>query len=160
MKEALELKIPIICANPDVEVIENNHLRYCGGFIAAKYEKMGGIVHHYGKPHLAAFQEAFSRFEKYGVKQRNRILMIGDSLETDILGAQRAGIDSALVMTGNTELRLKKLQAKGLGPSLKAPVKVSDGELLDSLFQRYGVVPTWTIPSLSLDASHKAKLHS
>ena len=41
-------------------------------------------------------------FKKAGKIPKNRILMIGDTFETDILGAQNSGIDSALVLTGNT----------------------------------------------------------
>ena len=47
-----------------------------------------------GKPEAAIFEEAVSRFG--GTKP----LFLGDRLDTDILGANRAGIDSALVLTG------------------------------------------------------------
>jgi ribonucleotide monophosphatase NagD (HAD superfamily) len=41
-------------------------------------------------------------FKVSGAISKNRILMVGDTFETDILGAQNSGIDSALVLTGNT----------------------------------------------------------
>jgi HAD superfamily hydrolase (TIGR01450 family) len=47
-----------------------------------------------GKPYSPIFNEAIKRT---GSKN---VVMIGDQLETDILGANRAGIDSAVVSTG------------------------------------------------------------
>lgn len=47
-----------------------------------------------GKPETALFELALERF---GVQ---RALMVGDRLDTDIAGANRAGIPSALVLTG------------------------------------------------------------
>lgn len=51
-----------------------------------------------GKPSAIAFQVAL---EKAGCAPEDA-LMIGDRLETDILGARQSGIDSALVLTGIT----------------------------------------------------------
>ena len=51
-----------------------------------------------GKPERAMFDIAV---EKLGVT-REAIAMLGDRLETDIEGAQRAGLRSILVMTGIT----------------------------------------------------------
>src|SRR5690606_33553617 len=50
-----------------------------------------------GKPHAPIFDAALSRVS--GVDRR-RVVMIGDQVVTDILGAARAGIDSVLVETG------------------------------------------------------------
>jgi HAD superfamily hydrolase (TIGR01450 family) len=50
-----------------------------------------------GKPHLPMFQEATRRL---GNPDPRRVVMIGDQLGTDILGAHRFGIDSVLVLTG------------------------------------------------------------
>jgi glycerol 3-phosphatase-2 len=47
-----------------------------------------------GKPETPIFQEAVARF---GAQHP---LFLGDRLDTDILGANRAGIASALVLTG------------------------------------------------------------
>lgn len=47
-----------------------------------------------GKPEVAIFEEAFERF---GTRDA---VMLGDRLDTDILGANRAGIRSVLVLTG------------------------------------------------------------
>lgn len=47
-----------------------------------------------GKPHPPMFEEARRR------SGGSRLVMFGDTMETDILGAARAGIDSVLVQTG------------------------------------------------------------
>ena len=51
-----------------------------------------------GKPSPVAFHVAI---ERMGIDPE-RILMVGDRLETDIEGGQRAGLDTALVLTGVT----------------------------------------------------------
>lgn len=52
-----------------------------------------------GKPSEVAFRVAL---EAAGISEPRACLVIGDRLETDILGAARAGLDSALVLTGVT----------------------------------------------------------
>jgi len=49
-----------------------------------------------GKPNPIAYDITFESL----TSPRHRTLMIGDRLETDILGASHAGVDSALVLTG------------------------------------------------------------
>jgi len=50
-----------------------------------------------GKPYAPMFEAAIRRVPG---QDRRRIVMIGDQLETDIVGAVRFGIDSVLVLTG------------------------------------------------------------
>lgn len=50
-----------------------------------------------GKPHPPMFEAAFARFPG---ADRQRLVMVGDQLGTDILGANRAGVDSVLVASG------------------------------------------------------------
>lgn len=49
-----------------------------------------------GKPNAPAFEVAL---ERLGLPAQH-VLMIGDRLDTDIAGARRAGLDTALVLTG------------------------------------------------------------
>lgn len=65
-----------------------------GTFVSAVHLAVGRLPLVAGKPEVAIFHEALSRFG--GAKP----LFLGDRLDTDILGANRAGIDSALVLTG------------------------------------------------------------
>jgi ribonucleotide monophosphatase NagD (HAD superfamily) len=50
-----------------------------------------------GKPYALMFEAAIRRIPG---QDRRRIVMIGDQLGTDIMGAVRVGIDSVLVLTG------------------------------------------------------------
>lgn len=88
-----------LCANPDVINPFENKNRYCAGYFSAIYKSMGGKVVYSGKPHSEIFQAVLNTLA-LNVK-KEKILMIGDTLETDILGANNIGIDSALVLTGN-----------------------------------------------------------
>ncbi len=130
---ALKAKLPLICANPDKIVVHGEGMRYCSGVLAEKYEKMGGTVFYYGKPNPRVYELAFKRLAAVGIHDKKRMLMIGDTLETDILGANNVGIDSAVVKTGNME---KLLIA---------------GNSMEKILQNYGIMPTWVIDSLALE---------
>jgi ribonucleotide monophosphatase NagD (HAD superfamily) len=81
------------------------------GLIGQAYENMGGKVFAIGKPFLQIYRNALQKLEKArGLTPEEihqmRIAMVGDTLETDILGAQNASenigckIDGILVMSG------------------------------------------------------------
>lgn len=65
-----------------------------GTLVGAVHNAVGRLPVVAGKPEVAIFEEAVRRFG--GAKA----LFIGDRLDTDILGANRAGMDSVLVLTG------------------------------------------------------------
>ncbi len=96
--------LPMICANPDLEVIRDGKPEICAGAVAARYEAMGAEVRYHGKPHAGIYDACFDILE--GVS-RARIAAIGDSLRTDIAGANAVGIDGIFIMGG--------LQARDLG---------------------------------------------
>ena len=97
LREAQTNKIPMICANPDREVIRGGIRQICAGAIAERYERIGGDVRWHGKPNSTIYQECFRLLE---IENHKRILGIGDSFSTDILGANAAGIDALLVADG------------------------------------------------------------
>lgn len=75
-----------------------------------------------GKPSTVAFRIAL---QAAGLREPRDCLLIGDRLETDILGAARAGLDSALVLTGVTsqeELRQSPIKPTYIVESLAALV--------------------------------------
>lgn len=96
--EAAKLGLKALCPNPDKEIMHGAHQRYCAGFFAQKFERFGGEVKYIGKPHSEVFNHLL---KKIGTSDTKSILMIGDTIETDILGAEKAGICSALTLTGN-----------------------------------------------------------
>ncbi|MGA1784202.1 MAG: HAD-IIA family hydrolase [Pontimonas sp.] len=66
-----------------------------GALVSAVHLAVGRLATFAGKPEKALFDVAIERFS-----HAKRPLMIGDRLDTDIKGANRAGIDSAIVLTG------------------------------------------------------------
>lgn len=94
--------IPMLCANPD-KVVERGHkLVWCAGAIAERYEEMGGAVVSLGKPHAPIFDASLQRFRAMSGERvaKEAVLVIGDSLETDLRGAAGAGIDALFVTAG------------------------------------------------------------
>ena len=66
-----------------------------GALVSAVHLAVGRLATFAGKPEKALFDVARERFSS----ARNP-LMVGDRLDTDIAGANKAGIDSAVVLTG------------------------------------------------------------
>ena len=89
-------RLPMICANPDLDVIRGGVRVLCAGALPQHYAGLGGDVRSLGKPDPAIY---FPVIERLGVP-RGRILAIGDSLRTDIAGATASGIDACWVLGG------------------------------------------------------------
>lgn len=83
-------------ANPDIVAPREDGFSSEPGRYAHRLADRTGISPvFYGKPFANIYDIAF---EKLGPAiDRNRIVMVGDSLHTDVLGAQAAGISSALI---------------------------------------------------------------
>jgi HAD superfamily hydrolase (TIGR01459 family) len=90
--------LPFLCANPDLIVQRGDKLIYCAGAIARLYESMGGETVYYGKPYPAVFEAALAEARAHG--GANRPLVIGDGIETDILGANRLKLDALFIAGG------------------------------------------------------------
>ena len=87
--------IPWIATNTDWTIPRERGVAPGNGtLVSAVHTAIGRLATVAGKPETPIFEEATERF---GAKKP---LFIGDRLDTDILGAVRAGIDSALVLTG------------------------------------------------------------
>ncbi len=75
-----------------------------------------------GKPYPAiydyAVQEIVDHFELPAMPQRQRILMLGDSLQSDIKGAHSAGMKAALLLTGITTAAQAELASGYARPDL------------------------------------------
>jgi HAD superfamily hydrolase (TIGR01459 family) len=87
--------LTLLCANPDYQVQRGGRLVYCAGSLAQAYEKIGGAVVYYGKPHLPIYEHV--RAVAGGA---HRFLAIGDGLATDIRGANAADIDALFIADG------------------------------------------------------------
>ena len=85
------------CLNPDRVAIHGGVMEYCAGALADRFIELGGSVEFYGKPYPAIYQHALSLA---GDPPAAEVLAIGDSLQTDILGAARMGFEAVFVMGG------------------------------------------------------------
>jgi len=85
------------CLNPDRIVMRGSVAEPCAGALADMYEALGGIVIWYGKPHETIYRHAL---KLGGNPPADAVLAVGDSLQTDILGAARMGFDAIFVTGG------------------------------------------------------------
>ena len=98
LSAAADRKLPMICANPDREVIRGDAREICAGAIAERYETVfAGDVAWHGKPYAPVFDEVLRILDN---PPRARVLMVGDGVHTDIAGAAAADIDALLVCGG------------------------------------------------------------
>jgi ribonucleotide monophosphatase NagD (HAD superfamily) len=56
----------------------------------------------FGKPDSQMFMYAYDDLNKIGNFAKEDILMVGDTLRTDILGGNKFGLKTLLVLSGNT----------------------------------------------------------
>jgi HAD superfamily hydrolase (TIGR01459 family) len=93
---ALDAGIPMICANPDLEVIRDGQRIICAGLLAQYFAARGGRVIQRGKPDPAIYSPTLALLGT----PKSKTLAIGDSLRTDISGAKSANIDSCWILSG------------------------------------------------------------
>ena len=86
----------MICSNPDKIVVRGEKFMICAGLLAEFYEKIGGKVEYFGKPYKEIYKYCF----KFIDQKNPRVLVIGDSLENDIKGANNLKFESVLITDG------------------------------------------------------------
>lgn len=128
LEECKKRNLALLNANPDKvapekekgtnPTIVNQVIR--NGSLTEYYRQIGGKVIECGKPDIEIFKMALNKIlENSNIleKSKNRLnelkkkaVMIGDTPETDILGAMNAKIDSILLVgTGNTTKKLNNM---------------------------------------------------
>jgi HAD superfamily hydrolase (TIGR01459 family) len=95
----VERGVPMICANPDIKVERGHEIVYCAGALAADYAAAGGSVTWAGKPHLPIYARTEAEIARLRGRAvaRDRVLCIGDGIETDLQGAHAAGLRSLFI---------------------------------------------------------------
>ena len=97
--------MPVILANSDkFYPVARHDVAVATGGIAKLVESM---LHkkflHFGKPDSQMFMYAYEQMvDELGFIDKKDILMVGDTLETDILGGNKFGVQTMLVLSGNT----------------------------------------------------------
>ena len=102
MKRLVGHGLPMICANPDVQFRRGDRLIWSAGALATIYEEEGGRVIYPGKPDAPIYDLAFARASAIcgSAVSKTRTLAIGDGPSTDVLGANRQGMDALFIGSG------------------------------------------------------------
>jgi len=96
--------IPVIVANTDkaYPVSESDVGIAIGGIAAMLESIIGRQFIRFGKPDSQMFMFAYDLIREYRTISKKQIVMVGDTLQTDILGGNKFGLDTVLVLSGNT----------------------------------------------------------
>jgi len=121
--------LPVIVANTDnTYPISETKVNIATGAIARMVETISKKKFiYFGKPDSQMFMLAHERLTNKSIK-RNEILMVGDTLRTDIMGGNKFGLATALVLSGNTSENQKRTYMKSTG-----------------------IIPNYICPSIAMD---------
>lgn len=109
--------LPIIVANSDkyypisrddVAVAIGGISRLCESVLNQKFIR-------FGKPDSQMFMFAYDHINETGSFNKSDILMVGDTLHTDILGGNKFGLKTLLVLSGNTRGKTVDLKISSSG---------------------------------------------
>ncbi len=128
--------LPMVCANPDYVVMRGGTRELCAGALARHYEgALGGRVRWHGKPHASVYESCMALI---GVADPARVIMIGDSLRTDVAGAAALGMATAFIPGG--------IHGDELGVAWGEVPPVAR---LQAAFEADGVRPTTILPAFA-----------
>ena len=107
----------VVVANTDINYpVNKNDISVAIGGLADLVENIiGKTFIRFGKPDAQMFLLAYERALKDIDVKRNEILMVGDTLFTDIIGGNKFGMDTALVLSGNTLPDMAQIRISGSG---------------------------------------------
>jgi HAD superfamily hydrolase (TIGR01450 family) len=120
--------LPVVVGNTDLTypVSTQNVAVAVGGLARMMENILGTHFICFGKPDAMMFTHTFGMAVSENPTLRRRdVLMVGDTLHTDILGANKFGIDTMLVLSGNTQ-----------------------PERADVMIRSSGIVPTYVCDSI------------
>lgn len=153
--EFIEKGARLIATNPDYWCpVKSDVTRPGAGALAAYLEASTGRRAYYlGKPN----PYMFFRARKLLQRETHEVMMVGDTMETDIRGAIEIGIQACLVLTGSTGI-------EDIGDYVYQPTCVMSGvdELLEEIKGngRTDRLSSPTLISINLRKAHGAKHHS
>lgn len=100
------VNIPVVVANADLTYpVRDGEVALAVGSLANMVQQaVAKTFVCFGKPDVQIFSFTYARVRAAhaGITKRE-VLMVGDTLHTDVLGANKFGLDTVLVLSGNTQ---------------------------------------------------------
>jgi HAD superfamily hydrolase (TIGR01459 family) len=116
LTQAAQHNLICLCPNPDISSPHGGDIKYTAGFYAEKYEKLGQKVLPFGKPYKPIYDFVLGEFDVKDIKEfkkTKKILVIGDTMANDIMGAYNLKAESLLV--GNKHVVEMFWRSGGIG---------------------------------------------
>lgn len=98
LEYAASLGLPFVAAGNDTSSFKDGKISLAPGAVAEQYAVLGGRIITVGKPDPIIMAYCLEALPENIVKEK--VLIIGDNLATDIKGANFAGFDSVLISKG------------------------------------------------------------
>ena len=149
----LKNKKPLLVANPDIFALETVSTSeflakrpvLCQGAIGEFYERLGGNVVYFGKPYPAIYD-----FAKKFISPSEKTAMIGDTLWTDILGGNIAGVETVLTLTGVSGEFFKSMDKNlEINEKIKKLLNEISPKMTHKSLSVYSQVPTHIVESFA-----------
>ncbi|MDG2475028.1 MAG: TIGR01459 family HAD-type hydrolase [Paracoccaceae bacterium] len=132
----IQNKLPLLCANPDIQVDYGHQRLWCAGAIADNYSKAGGESVYFGKPHKPIYDLAMSKlYDIDSSISKSEIICIGDGILTDISGGISNNLDTLFVTGG--------LSSKDVGIIKES--RIPNEKKLKEFLSRFKLTPTASI---------------
>ena len=152
LDSCLKYHKPLVIANPDIfalELISTNEFSerrpvLCQGAIGEFYEHLGGDVIYFGKPYPAIYDYA-----KKFISPEEKTVMIGDTLWTDILGGNMAGIDTTLTLTGVSGQFMKNFGTTDIETGIKLLLSEISSKMTHKSLANLSQTPTHIVGSFA-----------
>ena len=129
-------KLPLLCANPDIQVDFGHQRLWCAGAIAENYTKAGGTSIYFGKPHTPIYDLAILKLREINPSiVKSEIICVGDGILTDVPGGIAYGLDTLFVAGG----------LSGGETGVIGGTKHPDKEKLNVFLQKIKLAPTASI---------------
>jgi NagD protein len=128
--ELIERGARLLATNPDnwCPVSSEKTRPGSGATVAFLEASSGRRAYYLGKPNGFMFQQARRRLAGFAGLGPEQVIMIGDTMETDIRGAVEAGMQSYLVLSGSTQFEM-------VGDYVYQPTRIlqSVGDLVEEI---------------------------